>query len=354
MSNGSKTHPPDPAVSGPVHGPSSPLDRAPEAFGPTEMDLIWEKHKGTIIAVLLAVLIAVVGYNVWLLQKQARTREAQQRFAAAQGEADYRQIAQDFPGGAVGGNALLLLASEQVDKKDLAAARATYEELAQKFPAHPLAPAALYAIAGLQENEGKLDEALARYKQIAKDYPGSFVEDAALRGEARVLVAKGDLDAARGIYQQIIGKAAEGSPARQSAEDELKLLNRHGEQFSEIQYTDPNPVPAAPDIKSPFPVPAIPGVDGLQGNTLNINPESTPDEVRDILKSAILNAAGDAADPAAGDAPQPAPPVPAPAPEPAAIPAPETGASTTATTTTTGKTAPAGETTGTTAPQPQP
>ena len=326
------------------------MDRMPESFGPSEVDLVWEKYKGLIIGILVVILVASVGYNIWQFQNQAKTREATQRFAAAKSDADFKQIAQDFAGQPVGGNALLMLAADQMAKKDFTAARATYEEFVQKNPKHPLAPAGVYAIAGLLENENKLDEALARYKEIGEKYPKSFVEDAALTGRARVLVAKNDVDGARAIYQEIIGKAEEKSQARASAEHELKLLNRIGETFSEIKYSDPTP----PMPKAPSPFPGLPGVEGAEGNTLNLNPSNagSVSDIQSALESALKRAApnngpGDANDvglpeiPSAPDAMLPAalsPETPAPssvpapansdAPQAAAPPTPQEPAST--------------------------
>jgi predicted negative regulator of RcsB-dependent stress response len=303
------------------------MDRLPEGMGPTEADLIWEQYKGVIIGGLVGVVVLAGGFFAWQSQSQAKAREASLRFASAKTDAEFKQIAQDFQGEPAGGNALLMIAADQMEKKDYAGARATFEEFVQKNPDHALAPAGVYAIANLLENEGKLDEALARYKEIGDKYAGSFVADTSLRGQARVLVAKNDIDGARAIYQQIIGKADNDSPARESAENELKLLNRVGESYSEIKYTDPNPaMPGLP--KAPSAIPGLPGLQGQTGGPVTLDMDqlgggASQEQIKNALEAALKKAGAEgAAEPTVPAAPDAGLPSTSLDLQPANVPAP--------------------------------
>lgn len=166
-------------------------------------ELLWERHKGRIIAGAIALVVIAVAAVSWLAISAARTHAAEAAFAAAKTPADYEAVISKFGFSPVAGDAALLLAKAQRDEKKFDAANATLNQFLASQPEHPLAPVAKIAAAENLALAGKVDEAVQAFTTLAQTDSKTFVAPYALNLAAELRAAQGKREDALKIYREL-------------------------------------------------------------------------------------------------------------------------------------------------------
>jgi TolA-binding protein len=169
-----------------------------------ETRVFWERFKHQIIAVVIILLVALVGFTAYRFYSDRRDATASALLASAKDASEYEQLIARYPDTAAGADAYLLLAEAQRNDKTFAEANATLQAFITKNPDHELVATARMAMAGNLESMGKSDEALQSYQQIASNYPNSFNAPLALLSQVYLLKAKNRPEEARRICETIL------------------------------------------------------------------------------------------------------------------------------------------------------
>ena len=169
-----------------------------------ETRVFWDRFKKEIVAALLIVLLAVLGFTGYRFYSDRRAAAASAMLASTKTAEEYRQVLQDYPNTAAAADAYLLLAEAQRKDKKFAEANTTLQTFISKYPQHELVSTAKMAVAANLESMGKTDEALAMYQQIVSAYPTAFVAPTALLSQVYILKAKHRDDDARRICETVL------------------------------------------------------------------------------------------------------------------------------------------------------
>jgi len=219
-----------------------------------ETRVFWERFKKEIIAVLIVVLLAVIGFTCYRFYSDRQASAASALLAGAKTAQEYQQVIERYPNTPSAGDAYLLLAEAQRSEKKFAEANTTLQAFITKFPQHEFMSTARMAMAANLESLGKGDEALTAYQQIASMYPNSYNAPLALLSQVYILKAKNRADDARRICETILTQYRTSFWAGEAMQ-ELRLLK---------PSSTPLPVgpPAAtipPFLAPPAPAPAPQG-----------------------------------------------------------------------------------------------
>ena len=139
-----------------------------------ETRVFWERFKYQIVAGLVILLVALVGFIGYRFYSDRQAATASTLLASAKGAQDYEQLIARYPDTPAGADAYLLLADVQRREGKFAEAHATLQVFVTKNPNHEFVSTARMSMAANLESMGKSDEALSMYQQIASSYPNSF------------------------------------------------------------------------------------------------------------------------------------------------------------------------------------
>jgi TolA-binding protein len=212
------------------------------------------RFKTPIIAAVVVVLIAVIGFTGYRYYIDRRAATASALLASARTAQDYQQLIDRYPNTAAAADAYLLLAEAQRRGKKFAEANTTLQTFIAKYPQHEFVSTARMAIAANLESMGKVDEALATYQQIASTYPNSYNAPVALISQVFILKEKNRNDEARRVCETILTQYRTTFWAGEAMQ-QLRLLK---------PSTPPSPPPAPAQgstvppllVRPPAPAPA--------------------------------------------------------------------------------------------------
>ena len=188
-----------------------------------ETRVFWERFKTEIIAALIIVVLAIVGFGAYRFYSDRRAASASALLAGAKSADVYQQVIADYPNTPAAADAYILLAEAQRKEKKFAEANATLQVFIDKNPNHELVSTAKMAMAANLESMGKNDEALSMYQQIASTYPNSFNAPLALLSQVYLLKSKNQTEEARRVCETILTRYRESFWAGEAAQ-ELRLL----------------------------------------------------------------------------------------------------------------------------------
>jgi tetratricopeptide (TPR) repeat protein len=221
-----------------------------------ESSLFWDKYKLPIVAAIALLVVALGASEFYELNQDKKIQAAGAELGSAKTVADYRRIADNYPGTMAGADAMLLLGRQQFDAKDYAAAAATWRSFADKYPQHSLAPVALTGAGTALESLGRNDEARSMYQRAGTSYMNSFAASLARLDEAALLKADHKPEEARRVYENIMASDA-GSDAAREAAEELRFLrimpSAPGSALLPGAVETPAPVVPAAPAASPAP-----------------------------------------------------------------------------------------------------
>ena len=221
-----------------------------------ETRVFWERFKYQIIAALVILLIALVGFTGYRFYSDRRAGTASALLASAKGAQEYERLIAHYPDTAAGADAYLLLAEAQRRERKFAEANATLQAFITQNPNHEFVSTARMAMAANLESMGKSDEALSMYQQIASTYPNSFNAPLALLSQVYLLKAKNRPEEARRICETILTQYRTSSWAGQAFQ-ELRLLKPSGPSEPAATATIP-PFLARPPLALPQAAPNTP------------------------------------------------------------------------------------------------
>jgi len=216
-----------------------------------ETRVFWERFKTEIIAALIIVVLAIIGFGAYRFYIDRNAAAASALLASAKSADAYQQVIADYPNTPAAADAYLLLAEAQRKEKKFADANATLQVFIDKNPNHELVSTAKMAMAANLESMGKNDQALSMYQQIASTYPNSFNAPLALLSQVYLLKPKNQTEEARRLCETILTRYRESFWAGEAAQ-ELRLLKPSA--WSEPALTSTIP----PFLTAPSTTPAKP------------------------------------------------------------------------------------------------
>ena len=188
-----------------------------------ETRVFWERFKTEIIAALIIVVLAIVGFGAYRFYSDRRAASASALLAGAKSADVYQQVIADYPNTPAAADAYILLAEAQRKEKKFTEANTTLQVFIDKNPNHELVSTAKMAMAANLESMEKNDEALSIYQQIASIYPNSFNAPLALLSQVYLLKSKNQTEEARRVCETILTRYRESFWAGEAAQ-ELRLL----------------------------------------------------------------------------------------------------------------------------------
>jgi len=216
-----------------------------------ETRVFWERFKTEIIAALIIVMLAIIGFGAYRFYIDRKAAAASALLASAKSADAYQQVIADYPNTPAAADAYLLLAEAQRKEKKFTEANATLQVFIDKNPNHELVSTAKMAMAANLESMGKNDEALSIYQQIASIYPNSFNAPLALLSQVYLLKSKNQTEEARRVCETILTRHRESFWAGEAAQ-ELRLLKPSASSEPAPTSTIP-PFLAAPSATPPKP-----------------------------------------------------------------------------------------------------
>ena len=196
-----------------------------------ELKAWWTQHGNRILAVVIAVAVAVVGWQGWRWYEHGQAAQASVLYdtlskAAQAGDAKALRdaagtLVESYPRTLYASMGALLAAKFYFERNDLKNAKAQLQWVIEHSPAEDFRDLARVRLAAVLVDEKAYDEALKLLD--APHAPAYDAQYAALRGDA--LVAKNQLAEARAAYQSALEKAERrDSPFRESVRMRLEAL----------------------------------------------------------------------------------------------------------------------------------
>ena len=216
-----------------------------------ETRVFWERFKTEIIAALIIVMLAIIGFGAYRFYIDRNAAAASALLASAKSADAYQQVIADYPNTPAAADAYLLLAEAQRKEKKFTEANATLQVFIDKNLNHELVSTAKMAMAANLELMGKNDEALSMYQQIASTYPNSFNAPLALLSQVYLLKSRNQTEEARRVCETILTRHRESFWAGEAAQ-ELRLLKPSASSEPAPTSTIP-PFLAAPSATPPKP-----------------------------------------------------------------------------------------------------
>jgi TolA-binding protein len=216
-----------------------------------ETRVFWERFKTEIIAALIIVMLAIIGFGAYRFYIDRKAAAASALLASAKSADAYHQVIADYPNTPAAADAYLLLAEAQRKEKKFTETNATLQVFIDKNPNHQLVSTAKMAMAANLESMGKNDEALSMYQQIASTYPNSFNAPLALLSQVYLLKSRNQTEEARRVCETILTRHRESFWAGEAAQ-ELRLLKPSASSEPAPTSTIP-PFLAAPSATPPKP-----------------------------------------------------------------------------------------------------
>ena len=188
-----------------------------------ETRVFWERFKTEIIAALIIVVLAIIGFGAYRFYIDRKAAAASAMLASAKSADAYQQVIADYPNTPAAADAYLLLAEAQRKENKFTEANTTLQVFIDKNPNHELVSTAKMAMAANLESMGKNDEALSMYRQITSTYPNSFNAPLALLSQVYLLKSKNQTEEARRVCETILTRYRESFWSGEAAQ-ELRLL----------------------------------------------------------------------------------------------------------------------------------
>ncbi len=196
-----------------------------------ELKAWWTQHGNRVLAAVIAVAVAVVGWQGWRWYEHGQAAQASVLYdtlskAAQAGDAKALRdaagtLVESYPRTLYASMGALLAAKFYFERNDLKNAKAQLQWVIEHSPAEDFRDLARLRLAAVLVDEKAYDEALKLLD--APHAPAYDAQYAALRGD--VLVAKNQLAEARAAYQSALEKAERrDSPFRESVRMRLEAL----------------------------------------------------------------------------------------------------------------------------------
>ena len=130
---------------------------------------MWEKHRGWIVALCLAVLAVIVGRSIWQIIQERRAASTAQAYAAARDSGQLKAFAAEHDGVALAGVAHLRLADEAYAAARYSEAVSAYNEALETLDGTPLVARARLGVAMATLKSGQEDAGRSALQALADD-----------------------------------------------------------------------------------------------------------------------------------------------------------------------------------------
>ena len=185
----------------------------------------WDSHGNKVTILMIAVLVAVVGFQQYGRWHERSTSKALSDFDSARTPEALEEIIATDASQAVTPLARLRLANIYFADEKFTLAQSTYEAFLQKNAKHPFAAIAEVGLAHCLEATGQAAQAADKFRAFADANPKSFLAPTARLGEGRSLILAGKKDEGKKVLDLFITENA-GTRWAAYADELIKAKNR--------------------------------------------------------------------------------------------------------------------------------
>ncbi len=168
----------------------------------------WNSHGDKVTMGLIAVLVAVIGWQQYGRWHNRTTARAMSEFDSARTPEALELLINDNASKTVTPLARLRLASIYFADEKYTLAQSTYEAFLAENTDHPMADVAQVGLAHCLEATGKVEEAAAKFKAFAEENQDSFLAPMARIGLGRCLILGGKRDEGKAVLDLFITEKA--------------------------------------------------------------------------------------------------------------------------------------------------
>lgn len=199
---------------------------APESVEELEaLKTWWNSHGDRVTMGVIAVLVAVIGFQQYTRWQSKANTNAMAAFDSARTPEALEQLINDNASKTVTPLARLRLANIYFGEQNYTLAQSAYEAFLSENANHPLADVATVGLAHSLEANGKVEEAAAKFKAFAEAKPDSFLAPMAQIGLGRCLILAGQRDEGKGVLDLFITEKA-GTKWASYADELLRAKDR--------------------------------------------------------------------------------------------------------------------------------
>jgi TolA-binding protein len=199
-----------------------PADERTYDTGSFEAELLWYKHRWTILFGVAIVLASAAAVAIWLFSKHSARLAAEALFAEAKEPVAWREVIARYPSSPAAAGAHFLLA-DSLRAKELKESSSLYEKILTNFPTSPLVGGARLGLAENLALAGETKEALAALRELQSRDPASYAAPFAFLLEGRALIDRGKFDEARKVLSNLLSTYPK-SPSARAAGVQLDAL----------------------------------------------------------------------------------------------------------------------------------
>ena len=185
----------------------------------------WKKHGDKLSYAIIAVLVAIIGFQQYGRYKIRSNAEAFADLETARDPEALEQVIESNKSPAVTAIARLRLGQYYFGEGKYSIAKSAYEAFLKDQPRHPQAEIAKIGLAFCTEAEGNVAAAAELFKAFAEANPDSFLEPMAKVGQGRCLILADKKDEGKAVLDLLIAERA-GTKWAAYADDVLRNRNR--------------------------------------------------------------------------------------------------------------------------------
>jgi len=181
----------------------TPPEADQEIAPPSGVELLWLKHRGTLLGVIGALVVILVITLGVIVSNRSSEEASENLLSEATNDMALNEVISKYPKTPASADAMLLLAASLRDAGKLEESDALYSRFAETYPKNPLAVSSLIGRASNARIAGKTDVALNSYQQASSGFPQSYGAPFALFSQARLLAQQGKMEEAKRAIQAL-------------------------------------------------------------------------------------------------------------------------------------------------------
>lgn len=186
-------------------------------------EMMWRKHKGSIIGLAVVVVLGLSGFGGWTAWQVMRDDSAARALAVAEGIDDLERVASEYAGTMPAADALMRLAAARREAGDLEGSTAAFREFLDRYPRHELAGGALLGVGQNLDESGDTEGAIEVYRQVVTEYPSSYAAPFAAYSEADILLRAFKRGESLRSFNMIISQYPASPVARMAASQAARI-----------------------------------------------------------------------------------------------------------------------------------
>jgi len=168
----------------------------------------WDAHGNKVTIVMIAVLVAVIGFQQYGRWRERAGAKSMSDFDSARTPEALEEIIAADASSAVTPLARLRLAGIYFNDEKFALSQSAYEGFLAKNAKHRFAPVAELGLAHCLEANGQVAEAAEKFRLFAEANPNSFLAPTARLGHGRCLILSGKAEEGKKVLDLFITEKA--------------------------------------------------------------------------------------------------------------------------------------------------